>query len=50
MLGEQVKNLEITTQEGKLDVYFDTLPAGVYFYRTYKEGMVVETRKIVKAK
>jgi plastocyanin len=50
MLGEQVKNLEITTQEGKLDVYFDNLPAGVYFYRTYKEGMVVETRKIVKAK
>jgi plastocyanin len=50
IVGELVKTLSIDTQEGKLDVYFDTLPAGVYFYRTYKEGAIVETRKIVKAK
>jgi plastocyanin len=50
MVGEQVKAVEIDTQEGKLDVDMETLPAGVYFYRTYKEGVVVETRKIVKAK
>jgi plastocyanin len=50
IVGEQIKSVEIDSQEGKLDVYFDMLPAGIYFYRTYKEGLVVETRKIVKAK
>jgi len=50
IVGEQLKSIDIDTQEGKLDVYLETLPAGVYFYRTYKEGMIVETRKIVKAK
>lgn len=50
VVGELVKTIDIDTQEGKLDVYFDNLPAGIYFYRTYKEGMVAETRKIVKGK
>lgn len=50
IVGEQLKSIEIDTQEGKLDVDLETLPAGVYFYRTYKEGVIVETRKIVKAK
>ncbi|HEX8517310.1 MAG TPA: plastocyanin/azurin family copper-binding protein [Bacteroidia bacterium] len=50
VVGELVKSIAVETQEGKLDVYFDMLPAGVYFYRTYREGTVAETRKIVKAK
>jgi plastocyanin len=50
VVGELVKSVTIDSQEGKLDVYFDNLPAGIYFYRTYKEGLVVETRKVVKAK
>lgn len=50
IVGELVKSVEIDSEEGKLDLYFDTLPAGVYFYRTYREGLIVETRKIVKAK
>jgi plastocyanin len=50
IVGELVKTIEIETQEGKMDVYFDMLPAGIYFYRTYKEGIIVETRKIAKAK
>lgn len=50
ILGEKVKTVTIDSQEGKLDVYFDNLPAGVYFFSTYKEGTIVESRKIVKAR
>jgi plastocyanin len=50
ILGEKVKTVTIDSQEGKLDIYFDNLPAGVYFFSTYKEGTIVESRKIIKAK
>lgn len=50
IVGEKVKQVEIETMEGKVDVDLETLPSGIYFYRTYKEGVIVETRKIVKAK
>jgi plastocyanin len=50
ILGEKVKSVTMDSQEGKLDVYFDNLPAGVYFYSTYKEGNIVESRKLVKAR
>ncbi|MCW3086434.1 MAG: copper binding protein plastocyanin [Bacteroidetes bacterium] len=50
IVGEKVKSIPVPTVESKIDVDFDDMPAGVYFFRTYKDGVVVETRKIVKAK
>jgi plastocyanin len=50
VVGEKVKSVEMEQVEGKLEVDMETLPAGIYFFRTYKEGNIVGTRKIVKAK
>lgn len=50
VVGEKVKSILTESVEAKIDVNFDNLPSGIYFYRTYKDGIVVETRKIVKAK
>jgi plastocyanin len=50
VIGEKVRTLEMPSSEGKVEVDFDNLPAGIYFYRTYKDGVIVETRKVVKAK
>lgn len=50
VLGEKVKSAVFTSPEGKIEVDFESLPAGIYFYRTYKEGVIFETRKIVKGK
>jgi len=49
MVGEKVKTMQLTGMDTKVDVDFGDMPAGIYFYRTYKDGVVVETRKIVKA-
>ena len=50
VLGEQVKSIEMRESQGTLEMNFDGMPSGIYFYRTYKEGIVSETRKIVKSK
>jgi len=50
VIGKQVKSIETTGNEGTIEMNFEGLTAGIYFYRTYKDGIVVETRKIVKAK
>lgn len=50
VVGGKIKTVEMPSAEGKLEVDLVNLPAGIYFYRTYKEGVVSETRKIVKAK
>lgn len=50
IVGEKVKTVSIDQMEGKLDVDFNEMPSGVYFFRSYKDGNIVETRKIVKAK
>jgi plastocyanin len=50
VVGEKVKTVEMPSVEGKVEIDFDNFPAGVYFYRTYKDGVVYETRKIVKTK
>ncbi len=50
IVGEKVKSIPVPTVESKIDVECDDMPAGIYFFRTYKDGVVVETRKIVKAK
>lgn len=50
IVGEKVKSVPLAGMDSKLDVDFDDMPAGVYFFRTYKDGVIIETRKIVKAK
>ncbi len=50
VIGEKVKSIELTATEGKMEIDFENLPGGVYFFLTYAEGTVVETKKIVKAK
>jgi len=49
VVGEKVKSVELSSVQTKAEIDFAGLPAGVYFYRTYREGTIVETRKIVKA-
>ena len=50
IVGEEVKSVELIATEDKKEIYFEGIPSGVYFMRTYNEGTVVETKKIVKAK
>jgi plastocyanin len=50
MVGAKVKTVNMTSVEGKVEVDFEGIPAGVYFFRTYKDGVIVETKKIVKSK
>lgn len=50
IVGEKIISVELPSYEGKLEVDTEALPAGIYFYRTYKDGVVFETKKIVKAK
>ncbi|MDF2438137.1 MAG: copper binding protein plastocyanin [Bacteroidota bacterium] len=50
VVGEKVKSIEMDQVEGKLEVDMETLPSGIYFFRSYKDGEIVGTRKIVKAK
>jgi plastocyanin len=49
VIGDKVKALDLSASENKTEIDFAGFPAGIYFYRTYKEGTLVETRKIVKA-
>ncbi len=50
IVGEKVKTVELPSAENKIEIDLSDLIAGVYFIRTYREGIVVETKKIVKAK
>ena len=50
IIGDKVKTFELPTAETKTEIDLSDLSAGVYFIRTYKEGNVIETKKIVKAK
>jgi plastocyanin len=51
MVGDKVKTIELSPVESKMEINFEGTPAGVYFMRTYnKEGVIVETKKIVKTK
>lgn len=49
VIGDKVKAMDLSASENKTEIDFAGFPAGIYFYRTYKEGTIVETRKIVKA-
>ena len=50
IIGEKVKNIELAATESKIDVGFENLPSGVYFFTSSKEGIIVETKRIVKSK
>lgn len=50
VVGEKIKSIQLNNPDSRLDVDFGDLPAGMYFYRTYKDGTLIETRKIVKGK
>lgn len=50
IVGEKVKSIEVNSPDFKVDVDFDNAASGIYFYRTYSDGNIIETRKIVKSK
>lgn len=50
ILGDKVKTIELSATENKVEVDFENLPSGAYFFRVYSEGVIVETKRIVKAK
>ncbi len=50
VIGEQVKAIELGGNQGTIEMNLEGMPSGIYFYNTFKEGLVYETRKIVKAK
>ena len=50
VVGEKVKSIDFSSTEGKIEVDLSELTSGVYFYRTYREKNIVETKKIIKTK
>ncbi len=50
IVGEKVKSFELPSNQTSTQVDLSDLNTGVYFIRTYNEGIIVETKKIVKTK
>lgn len=50
IVGDKVKSFELPANGTATEIDLSDLTAGVYFIRTYREGVAVETKKIVKAK
>ena len=50
IIGDKVRSYELNAAENKTELDLSDLSAGVYFIRTYNEGIIVETKKVVKAK
>jgi plastocyanin len=50
IIGDKIKSVELAPTESKVEIDFENLPSGMYFYRTYRDGNIVETKKIVKVK
>lgn len=50
VIGEKIQTIVLDATESKVEIDFSSLPSGMYFYRTYKEGAIVETKRIVKSK
>lgn len=48
MIGEKIKLLALEANQTKTEVDLTDIPAGVYFYSTMKEGVLVETKRVVK--
>jgi hypothetical protein len=47
-LGEKVKIFTFKSGETKIEVDLSTLPKGLFFYSIIKNGMAIETKKIIK--
>jgi len=50
IIGEKVKHFDLPSNETRTEIDLTDLSTGVYFIRTYKQGEVIETKKIVKTK
>ncbi len=50
VVGSLVKSVELSSIEGTIEMNLDAMPSGIYFVRTYREGLLSETKKIVKSK
>lgn len=50
VIGEKVKHFDLPSNETRTEIDLTDLSTGVYFIRTYKQGEVIETKKIVKTK
>ena len=48
MLGEKMKSVSLKSGQTKVQVDGTELNSGIYFYSIIKEGVIVETRKVVK--
>jgi plastocyanin len=48
IVGEEVKSIGVKNGLTKFEVDLGTLPKGVFFYVITKDGIVVDTRKIIK--
>jgi plastocyanin len=49
VLGEKMKNIELQNNETKTDIYFDGLPAGIYFLSFIKNDETVELVRLIKS-
>ena len=48
LLGEKIKSLSLKSGQTKIQIDAAELNAGIYFYCIEKDGVIVETRKLVK--
>ena len=48
VMGQKMKSVAVKNQETKVEVDVADLTEGIYFYSIIKEGVIVETRKLVK--
>ncbi len=49
IVGEKVKTIELNATENKTEVTFDEFPSGIYFFRIYKDGDIIETKRVIKS-
>ncbi len=47
-VGENVKNISPLRSQTKTEIDMRDLQSGIYFYAVLKEGVIVETKKIIK--
>lgn len=47
-LGEKIKSLPVETGQAKLEADLGTLPKGIFFFSIIKNGIVLDSRKIIK--
>ena len=48
LMGEKIKSVSLKNSQTKVQVDVAEFNSGIYFYSIIKEGVIVETRKVVK--